>query len=147
MVIKPFTQVRRNSCSHVLPVVLLVLLAMLLTACKADPRLEFIQGGWYYKDAHLANIPGESAQVTTVEFDNGYVSMDSCCFTEVYFSGNYSVAEKEENSLTLDLFNLKGHTGGFNLTRNDAMVMMIKIDPETDTIKINGSGPFERVSR
>ena len=147
MLNKPFNQWGKIPHSHFLPVFLLVCLALLLAACKVDPRLDFIQGVWFYKDAHLANIPSESAQETIVEFDNGYISMDSCCFTEMYFSGSYSVSEKKENGLTLDLFNLKGHYGGFNLTRNDTMFMLITIDPDTDTIKINGSGPFERVSR
>ncbi len=38
-----------------------IVLPLVLSSCKKDPRVTFIQGEWYYKDAHLANIVGESA--------------------------------------------------------------------------------------
>ena len=55
---------KRNSKTPITLCVLLLCLSIVLVGCKKDPRVEFIQGVWYYKDAHLANIPSESAQVT-----------------------------------------------------------------------------------
>ncbi len=114
-------------------------------SCKNDPLLEFIQGVWYYKNAHLANIPAESALVTNWVFDNGYFSMDSCCFVKMNFSGDYSVTNKAENELTLELFNLQGQYGDAVLHRNDTLSTAIKIDTEADTLRINLDGPYTRI--
>lgn len=128
-------------------VVCLVLLsALILAGCKPDPRVEFIQGTWYSLNAHLANIPAESAQETTWVFDHGYVEISACCFVETYFSGSYSIADKKEDEVTLDLFNLQGQNGGMNLTRKDTLTLVIRINEIDDTIKINGDGPYTRVA-
>jgi hypothetical protein len=131
------------------PIILCVLLlgfSVALVGCKKDPKVEFIQGVWYYKDAHLANIPGESAQVTNWVFDNGYFSMDSCCFVKMNFSGYYRVTDRAESELTLELFNLQGQYGGMVLYRDDTMSAVIKIDTEADTVRINNDRPYSRVS-
>ena len=123
-----------------------VILALLTSGCKKDSRVEFIQGEWYYKDTHLANIPAESAQETNWVFDHGYFSMDSCHFVESYFFGNYYLSARQENKLTLELINLKGQNGGMVLFNDDAMTIIITIDPEADTIKVSNDGPYARVS-
>jgi len=123
----------------------MLIIVLVVSGCKKDPRVEFIQGGWYYKDAHLANIPAESAQVTNWEFDNYYFAIDSCCFTEAYFSGYYSISERDENKLSLELFNMRGQMGGTALNKDDTMTIVITLDPETDTIKVSGDGPYSRV--
>lgn len=123
----------------------LLCLSAALVGCKKDPKVVFIQGVWYYKDAHLANIPAESAQVTNWVFEKGYFSMDSCCFYEAYYSGYYSVGDRADNELTLELFNLQGQLGDTVLYRNDTMSTVIKIDTEADTLEINNDGPFTRV--
>ena len=138
-----FTKV--NSKTPIILCVLLLWLSVALVGCKKNPKLEFIQGVWYYKDAHLANIPSESAQVTNWVFDNGFFSMDSCCFVKMNFSGYYSVADSTESELTLELFNLQGLYGGTVLYRNDTMSAVIKIDTEADTIRINNDGPYTRI--
>ena len=125
----------------------LAIMALMVSGCKKDPRVEFIQGSWYYKDAHLANIPAESAQVTSWEFDNYYFATDSCCFTEATFSGYYSITARDENKLTLDLYNMRGQMGGMNINNKDTYTIVITIDPDTDTIKISGDGPYTRVSQ
>jgi hypothetical protein len=132
--------------SRVFLLSILVALALFTVGCKKDPRVEFIQGEWFYKDAHLANIPSESAQTTNWVFDHGYFSMDSCCFYEAYFSGNYYVSDRQENELTLELISLKGQYGGTVLFKDDAMTIVIKIDPEADTIKVSNDGPYARIS-
>lgn len=126
--------------------ILFACIALLLGGCKRDPKVAFIQGIWYYHDVHLANIPGESAQETSWEFDNGYVSMKSCCFVKMNFSGYYSISARSENELTLDLFNLEGQYGGTALHRDDALIAVIRIDTATDSIKINNDGPYTRLS-
>jgi hypothetical protein len=116
-----------------------------VSGCKKDARVDFIQGGWYYKDAHLANIPGESAQVTSWEFDNYYFATDSCCFTETYFSGYYSISERNVNKLSLELCNMRGQMGGMNINKDDTFTIFVRIDPDTDTIMVSGDGPYTRV--
>ena len=132
--------------SRALLLSMMVILTLLASGCKKDPRVEFIQGEWYYKDAHLANIPSESAQTTNWVFDHGYFSMDSCCFVESYFSGNYYISARQENKLTLELINLKGQNGDTVLFKDDAMTIVISIDPEADTIKVGKDGPYARIS-
>jgi hypothetical protein len=123
-----------------------LVLAAGLAGCKKDPRLSFIQGVWFYKDEHLKNFPGESAQVTNWEFDNGYFSVYSCCFTEVNFSGYYSATEREGDQLNLELFNLEGQNGSMALRKNDTATITVEIDPDSDTLMINGDGPYSRFS-
>ena len=125
---------------------LLLCLSATLLGCKKDPRVVFIQGVWYYKDAHLANIPSESAQVTTWVFENGYVSMDSCCFVKMNFTGYYSVTERAENELTLELFNLQGQAADIVLHRDDTLIAILKIDTEADTLRVNNDGPYTRLN-
>lgn len=127
-------------------VILVVGFGLLAAGCKKDPKTAFIQGAWYYKDAHLANIPSESAQSTTWEFDNGYFSVASCCFVEMYFSGYYNVVERQENKLNLELFNLKGQYGDMVLHRDDTLYLEIQLDIQADTLKINSGGPYQRVT-
>ena len=125
----------------------MIMLVLVTTGCKKDPRVEFIQGAWYYKDAHLANLPGESAQLTDWVFNNYYFTMNTCCFVEANYSGYYSISDREENELTLELFNLEGHMGGMAIHKDDTLSIVIKIDPENDTITISGDGPYTRVSQ
>ncbi len=126
--------------------IILITLSLILAGCKKDPRVTFIQGYWYNKNAHLANIPAESAQVTNLDFDNGYFSIDSCCFTETYYTASYSIAKRDENEMTLELFNMQGQTAGMQLHRYDTQTLVIRIDQEADTISVNGDGPYIRVS-
>lgn len=137
---------RWNRSRGVLCLGLILLAGLVLAGCKKDPRLEFIQGLWYSKNAHLANIPGERAQETNWEFDNGYFSSNTCCFAEAYYSGYYTVMEREENKLTLELHNMRGQVGDIILDKADVMSAVIKLDTEHDTIRINGDGPYTRVS-
>ena len=126
--------------------ILLTIFSLTLTGCKKDPRVTFIQGIWYYKDAHLANIPGESAQVTNWEFDNGFFAIYTCCFVKANYSGYYSVMERDDNKLVLEMFNLKGQAGGLVFHKGDTLGAVLKIDEEADTLLINGDGPYTRVT-
>jgi hypothetical protein len=125
---------------------IILISAIVLSGCKKDPKVVFIQGEWYRKNAHLANIPGEPAQETSWYFDNGYFSVGSCCFVKSYFSGYYVVTERGENSLTLELTNLEGQNGDMILHRDDKLYADIQIDTKADTLMINSEGPFSRVS-
>jgi hypothetical protein len=124
---------------------IVILFSFLLTGCKKDPKVSFIQGEWYYKDAHLANIVGESAQETSWLFDNGYFSIGSCCFVKTYFSGYYVVTDKAENKLSLELYNLQGQNGDMVLHKDDMLYANIVIDMNADTLIINSHGPFTRI--
>jgi hypothetical protein len=138
-------QPRRSLFTRALLWTTIVFIVLAVSGCKKDPKVEFIQGAWYYQDAHLANIPAESAQVTNWEFDNYYFSVDTCCFYEANYSGYYSVTDRDENKLTLELYNIRGQIGG-TVLNDDTMTIIIKLDPETDTIKISGDGPYTRAS-
>jgi hypothetical protein len=37
-------------------------LSLILSGCKKDLKVAFIQGEWDYKYGHLGNLPGESAE-------------------------------------------------------------------------------------
>jgi hypothetical protein len=125
----------------------IIFMVLALAGCKKDPRVEFIQGAWYYKNAHLANLPGESAQLTDWVFDNYYFTMNTCCFVEARYKGYYSIKDRAENELTLELFNMTGDMGGITLHKDDTLTIVIKIDPDTDTITISGDGPYMRVAK
>ncbi len=124
---------------------LVFLLPFILSGCKKDPQLAFIQGEWYYKDAHLANIPGESAQETSWVFDNGYFSVGSCCFVKSYFSGYYVVTDRKESTLNLELYHLKGQNGDAVLHKDDTLYAEISLNTEADTLTINSKGPYTRI--
>ena len=138
-------QLKRGVFTRTVLLTVIVIMIMLVSGCKKDPKVEFIQGAWYYKDAHLANIPAESAQVTNWVFDHYYFSMDSCCFYKANYSGYYSIQERDENELTLELYNMRGQIGDIVLYKDDTMTIVIKLDPETETIKVSGDGPYEHV--
>ena len=142
---KMITLSKRNLKTRIFVCAVLLCFSVVLVGCKKDPRVEFIQGVWYYMDAHLANIPSESAQVTDWVFENGYFSVDSCCFVKMNFSGYYSVKDRAENELTLELYNLQGQAGDTVLYRRDTLSAILKIDTEADTLKINNEGPYTRI--
>jgi hypothetical protein len=143
---KRIDRYRWNGQSRIMFWAFIVILALVISGCKKDQKLEFIQGSWYYNDAHLENIVGEPEQVTTWVFYNSSFTMDSCCFYEAYYSGYYYVTDKQDNQLTLELFNMKGQIGGTVLFKDDTQTIVIKIDSEADTIKVSGDGPYTRIS-
>lgn len=122
----------------------LILIAVLaltsfLAACTPDPNDAFIQGRWYHNDPHLLSVVGESFQETFWTFDRGTYATHSCCFARHEQSGRYNILESEGDTLILEFFNINGK---FNSERYQVGV---KIDPETGTIRIQGSGPYERI--
>jgi hypothetical protein len=44
------------------------------------------------------------------------------------------------------LINLTGQNSGIVLFNDDAMTIVISIDPEADTIKVSNDGPYARIS-
>jgi hypothetical protein len=135
-------RLRKN---HLILLILLAISVLMLSGCKKDPRVTFFQGRWSYKNAHLANIPGESAQVTDWEFDNGFFSIYTCCFYKANYSGYYSIVERDENKLVLEMFNIKGQAGDLIFHKDDTINTVLKIDTETDTLFVNGDGPYSRL--
>ncbi len=124
---------------------IILLISIFLAGCKKDPKVDFIQGEWYYKDAHLANIVGESAQETSWVFDNGYFSVGSCCFVKSYFSGYYVVTDRADNKLNLELYNLEGQNGDTVLHKDDTLYAEIQLNVQADTLTINSKGPYTRI--
>ncbi len=137
---------RRDKANTFLCGVFILLIALVLSGCKKDPKVDFIQGEWYYKDAHLANIVGESAQETSWVFDHGYFSVGSCCFVKSYFSGYYTVTGRTEHTLNLELYNLEGQNGEIVLHRDDTLYAEITIDTTADTLTIDSKGPYTRIN-
>ena len=129
--------------------VLLVLMALsvFLGGCKGDPNDDSIQGTWYRNDPHLANLSGEQQLESWWTFRQGIVGTFehyACCFVEVLQSGNYTVLNSDEETLVLELFNVRGHLSGISLKPDTAAEVRIKIDRQADTIKIDRTGPFVR---
>jgi hypothetical protein len=129
--------------------VLLVLIALsvFLGGCKSDPNEDFIQGTWYHNDPHLANLSGEQQLESWWTFRQGLVGTFehySCCFVEVVQSGNYTVLKSDEETLVLELFNVRGHLSGMSLEPDSTAEVRIQIDRQADTIKIDRTGPFIR---
>ena len=132
----PFTHMKTGA----IPILLgMILLAAILSACTPDQNDLFIQGRWYHNSPHLLEVVGESYQETYWTFDRGTYQTHACCFARFEQSGRYNILESEGNTLTLEFFNINGK---FNSER---FQVGVKIDPETDTIRIQGSGPFERI--
>lgn len=61
------------------------------------------------------------------------------------FSGYYSIKDRAENELTLELYNLQGQAGDTVLYRTDTLSAILKINTEADTLKINNDGPYTRI--
>jgi hypothetical protein len=125
----------------------LIGLSVFLGGCKGDPNDGFIQGTWYYNDPHLANLSGEQQLESWWTFRRGLVGTFeyyACCFVEVVQSGNYAVLESDEETLVLELFNVRGHASGMSLEPGSTGEVRIKIDRQADTLKIGRDGPFIR---
>ena len=116
-----------------------VLLAIFLTACTPDENEAFIQGRWYYNDPHLLSVVGESFQETYWTFDRGTYQTHSCCFARFEQSGRYNILDSEGDTLTLEFFNINGKLN------SERYQVAVKINQETGTISVQGSGPFERI--
>lgn len=124
----------------------LIAFIILFTGCKSDPNETFIQGIWYYNDEHLRGIVGESQQEDRWLFDNRTFQNTSCCFVKTNFRGSYSILKSEENTLELELFDIVGDQGGMAISKQARMPLIIKINLENDTIEINRSGPYTRMT-
>jgi hypothetical protein len=121
-------------------------MALILTSCQKDPNVAYIQGIWSHEDMHLAPIVGEEHLITRWIFDRGTFANDACCFLgETSLVGSYRVMESDENSLTLELYNIDGYQGP-NPISNDA-VTSLKITFQDDgTITIGRAAGFIRIS-
>lgn len=127
-------------------VLCLIILVILLSGCKSDPNEEFIQGIWYYNDEHLSNIPAESHQSDTWLFENRFFQNASCCFVKSNLNGSYRIQESEKNSIKLELYNIDGDQGGNPISRQTTILITIEINQENDTIKINRTEPYFRIT-
>jgi major membrane immunogen (membrane-anchored lipoprotein) len=132
----PFTQLKTGK----FPILLgMITLAAVLVACTPDQNDLFIQGRWYHNSPHLLSVVGESYLETYWTFDRGTYQTHSCCFARHEQSGRYTILNSEGNTLTLEFFNINGKLN------SERFQVGVKIDPETGTIRIQGSGPFERI--
>jgi hypothetical protein len=105
------------------------------------PAEEFIQGIWYYDEEHLYRYIAESRLEVFWTFDGGQFAYDVCCMNiDEHITGQYRVLEETEDSITIQIFNVKGSGARYNGTYK------IAIDRENDTISILGGGPFIRVT-
>jgi hypothetical protein len=114
------------------------LIAGVLSGCT-DANDQFIQGSWYYNDPHLNSIAAEQQEEIVWSFDRGAFERYSCCFAgEQYMKGQYRIRDSEQDSLSLELFNIKGGT-----TRGP-MTIKIVIDREADSLRIQHVAGFTR---
>ena len=129
-----------------LTVLALIALAFLLSGCVSDPNEAFIQGIWYYNDEHLSNIPAESHLSENWLFERGTFENVACCFVKVNMQGSYRILESEGNTLKLELFNIDGDQNGIPISKQATVLLTIVIDQENDTIKINRTEPYFRIT-
>ena len=125
-------------------VIVLLLSSLILAGCARDENEEFIQGQWYDKDDHLANLPGESALELYWLFDDHYFEAYACCFTRSDFSGYYRIVSSEGDIMELELYNPKGYNGDFRFSSSDTLSLTIEIDRLAGTLEIGANGPFTR---
>lgn len=132
--------------SYKLKILALIALIILLAGCVSDANEDFIQGIWYYNDEHLSSVPAESHLSDNWLFERGIFKNAACCFVKVNMQGRYSILESEENSLKLELYDIKGDRGGHSIPPQTTMIITILIDEENDTIKINRAEPYIRIT-
>lgn len=126
-------------------ILLALALALTLVGCQPDPNDAFIQGDWYYWDAHLGQIMSEQDLEIWWTFIGGKYSYRACCFSEAQEDGNYRITQSEGDTLILELFNRRGQIGGINIPRDEIGELKIVINRTDDTIKINRA-VFTRVN-
>jgi hypothetical protein len=119
-------------------VALISLIAVVLSGCT-DVNDQFIQGTWYYNDPHLNSIAAEQQQETIWSFDRGTFEQYSCCFSgEHYMKGQYRILDSKEDSLSLELFNIKGGA------TQEPVTIKIVIEREADSLSIQHVAGFTR---
>jgi hypothetical protein len=116
-----------------------LVLASFLAACTPDQNETFIQGRWYHNDPHLLSKVGETYAETFWTFDRGTYETYTCCFVKYQQSGRYTILESEGDTLILEFFYINGKPN------SERFQVGVKVDPESDTIRIQGSGPYERI--
>ncbi|HET7089557.1 MAG TPA: hypothetical protein VFL17_12990 [Anaerolineae bacterium] len=119
---------------------LIVLLAILGAGCRSDPNDQFIQGWWTYSDPHLGSIVSEKFQESVWRFDRGTYRFDACCMFEQHTFGKYNIVESEGDVLVLELF---WQDGSY---RSEPTQIRIVIDRQNDTLKVQRTGPFRRIT-
>lgn len=98
----------------------------------ADPNYEFIQGSWHFvhRRVEIGHQPGTDVQYWT--FRGGTYKNYSCCIHEDTENGKYRVIDSDEDSITIELYDTVGSSGG-----NEDRVIKIVIDREFDTLKFD----------
>jgi hypothetical protein len=119
-------------------VFVLLAISVLLGGCASDPNEGFIQGAWHFVHPRMEPVyhnPGED--ITYWTFDRGVYTWRICCLHNHYEDGRYNVAQVDENSITLELYE-----GG--RLYSERRQIKIVIDRDKGTLRINHSGPFVR---
>jgi hypothetical protein len=95
-----------------------------------DPNYEFIQGAWHFihRRVEVGHQPGPDVQYWI--FSGGTYSNYSCCIHEDSENGKYRVTDSDETSITIELYDTVGSSGG-----NEDRVIKIVINREFDTLK------------
>ncbi len=121
------------------PVTYLCISLLLLTSCMGASESS-IQGTWEYSEEHLMPIAGEQHLTVIWFFNNGTFSYQACCFNvDQEITGRYRILEEDGDILILELYNTRG--ASFRLNTE----IRVKIDRESDTLNIQGAGPFHRL--
>jgi hypothetical protein len=112
-----------------------LLLALLLAGrVRVDAA---IQGAWSYSEPAIGGVSRQSAVHTEWTFDKGVFAAHSCCAFRPGFSGRYRVTEAEGDRLLLRLFDISGDAEG-------SLELRVIVDAGSDTLTIEGVGPFVR---
>ena len=114
--------------------VLVVLAAVFLSACRGGANVEFILGTWEF---YAEGDSGRGADFRTWKFMDDYSFMHQYGSEETpdAFMGRFEVVEKKGNQLTLSIQISLASEG---IVREDVELVVITVDTAADTITIAG---------
>lgn len=124
---------------------IILLGSILMSGCKPDPIVEYIQGMWSYDDPHLREVVAESHWIESWIFDNGSFANRGCCFGEVNIVGSYRVIDSDENSVLLELYDMQGTQATHSIDR-DAKIELKIVIGEDGTLTIGSTAGYERIA-
>jgi hypothetical protein len=125
--------------------VVVVLGALVISACQQAPSVAYIQGVWSYEDLHLKPISGEMHYIENWVIDRGSFSIQGCCFTDVDLTGSYRILDADDDSVTLELYGMRGSQGSQVVSTDAVTTVLIRINPD-GTIDIGRNKGFIRIS-
>ena len=130
---------RKLGLRRVVLVLCLLVAAVSLSGCR-DRNESFIQDSWFYSAPSVGGVTTESSVHTFWHFEDGSVDANSCCESRPGMNGSYRIIKSEGNLLILEIYDIEDETG------LQSYELQIEIDRERETLLLQGTGPFVRVT-